>query len=101
RRATRAWRSAGRGAASYDSDLRCFPPVVDHASVGEPHHAIAALREAGVVGDEKERRAVLRAQLEEEVDHEPAGRLVEIAGRLVGEQKLRPGGEGARQGDAL
>jgi len=43
----------------------------------------------------------LRVQLEHQVDHSGAGRGVEIAGGLVGEQQLRPRDEGAGERHAL
>src|SRR6266700_217522 len=48
-----------------------------------------------------QRRAVACLQGEEQIDDDATRRGVEIAGRLVGEEEARRGGEGARQGDAL
>src|SRR5436305_1635362 len=59
--------------------------VVDHPAIGEADDAVAALREAGIVGDEHQGRAVPRLQREEQIDDDPPGRGIEIAGRLVGE----------------
>ena len=42
-----------------------------------------------------------RAQIEQQFDDRPAGRLVEIAGRLVGDQERGPRAKRARQRDAL
>jgi hypothetical protein len=53
------------------------------------------------MGHEQQRRAAFAVQLEQEVDHLAAGRRVQVAGRLVREQQLRPGHEGARDRDAL
>ena len=56
---------------------------------------------AGIVGDERERRAAPRGQLEHQVHDRPAGRLVEIAGRLVGDQQRGIGRKRAGERDAL
>jgi hypothetical protein len=61
----------------------------------------AARGEVLVVGDQHERGAGLCAQAEQQVHHRIAGGLVQIAGRLVGEQQPRPWREGAGQCDAL
>jgi hypothetical protein len=53
------------------------------------------------VGDDHERGAFLLAQLEEQLEHGVAGLRVEVSGRLVGEQDVRPRREGARDRDAL
>ena len=64
-------------------------------------HAVAARRDRAVVGHEHERRAVRGIEVEQELDHARAGRRVEVAGRLVGEQHGGPRHEGARDRDAL
>ena len=63
--------------------------------------AAAARRDLAVVRDQHERRAVRRVELEQELDDACAGRGVEVAGRLVGEQHRRARHEGARDRDAL
>ena len=61
----------------------------------------AARREPRVVRDEQQRRAALAIQAEHQIGDLDAGRVVEIAGRLVGHQQLRLAGERARDRDAL
>ena len=53
------------------------------------------------MGDEEEARAGVADEGEEEGDDGVAGRLVEAAGGLVGEEERRAGGEGAADRDAL
>jgi hypothetical protein len=53
------------------------------------------------VGDEKQRRSLPAAQLEEEIDDLAAGLLVEIAGRFVGKEDAGAARQGPRNGDAL
>ena len=53
------------------------------------------------MGDEDERRAAVALQGEEEVDDRAAGGLVEIAGRLVGDEDGRVRHDRAGDGDAL
>ena len=65
------------------------------------HHAVAARREIGVVGDEHERRAALGDGARTSVDDLAAGRLVEIAGRLVGDEDRGMRRQRARERDAL
>src|SRR5581483_6443758 len=67
----------------------------------EPDLARAAAGDRLVVRHEDQRRAALGVQREHELDHRGAGRRVEVAGRLVGEEQLRLGDEGARERDAL
>src|SRR5579883_2820113 len=62
---------------------------------------VAARGEIRVMRDKDERRAALGAQLEEKVDDRLAGRLVEIAGRLVGDENRRPRRQGSGERDAL
>ena len=52
-------------------------------------HAIGARGEAGIVGDHHHRRALLARHVEHQLDNAGAGLLVEIAGRLVGQQQSR------------
>jgi hypothetical protein len=53
------------------------------------------------VGYQNQRGAGLGVHGEHQVDDLRPGGGIEIAGRLVGQQKLRPRGEGARQRHAL
>ena len=64
--------------------------------------ALAARRASvDVVRDQHQRRAVLAIQREQQIADRRAGALVEIAGRLVGEQELGLVHERARERDAL
>src|SRR3954451_9165559 len=67
----------------------------------QAHHAVAALGEVQVVGDEHQGRAALSFKPEQEPDDGVAGRLVEVAGRLVGEQERRIGHNRPGDRDAL
>src|SRR5664279_45204 len=62
---------------------------------------VAARGDGRIVRDEDERRPRLAVQLEHQLHHRLAGREIEAAGRLVGEQQRRPDDEGAGQRDAL
>jgi len=64
-------------------------------------HAIAAGGERAVVGHEHERRTVLAVAAKQKLDDLAPGGLVEIAGRLVGDQDGRIGCERARERHAL
>ena len=63
--------------------------------------AVAAGGELGSWVISSRRRAEPGVFLEQAVDDEPAGRAVEIAGRLVGEQQRGLGNQGARDRHAL
>ena len=67
----------------------------------QPHHAVAALRQRRIVRHQYQRGAALLVAGEQELDDLTAGRLVEIAGRLVGDENRRMWRERARQRDAL
>ena len=54
-----------------------------------------------IVGDEHDRLVAIRARPPERVEDPGARRVVEVAGRLVGEQDRRPGHERSGDGDAL
>ena len=87
----------GRRRCSRSCDrLRRFDPPG-----AQPHHAVAALRQREIVGDQHQRGAALRVPGEQELDDLAAGRLVEIAGRLVGDQDRRIRRERAGERDAL
>ncbi len=64
-------------------------------------HAIAARRKRGVVGDQNERGAALAMAAKQKFDDLAAGRFVEIAGRLVGDEDRWIGRERAGERDAL
>ena len=59
------------------------------------------LATARIMGDEEQRRAVLALEREQQIDDLRSGLLVEIAGRLVGEDDPGARRERARDGDAL
>ena len=63
--------------------------------------AVEAGGEAGAVGRDEEARAGFAHELEEEVEDRVRRRLVEVAGRLVGEDEPGPMGERPADGDAL
>ena len=71
------------------------------AARAQPHDAVAARGERRVVGDQHQRGAALRVAGEQQIDDLLAGGLVEIAGRLVGDQDRRIGRQRAGQRDAL
>ena len=74
--------------------------VADPA-VADDEDAVGVGRGLGVVGDEDDRLAALVARPPERVEDLAAGRVVEVAGRLVGEEEGRARDEGAGDGDAL
>ena len=57
------------------------------APVPELHDPVGEGREGGVVGHQHERDAVAAVEADEEIDDLAAGRGVEVAGRLVGQQE--------------
>lgn len=57
--------------------------------------------QAFIVSDQDQRRAAFLVQIEQQVADALAGVAVEVAGRLVGEQHVRLGGEGAGDGYPL
>src|SRR3954451_2911460 len=60
-----------------------------HAAVAQPHAAVRARHDGGVVGGEDERGAGLGVELGEQVEDVRGGVGVEVRGRLVGEDELR------------
>ena len=64
----------------------CDPRAGLDPARAQPHHAIAALRQRGVVGHQHQRHAALGMLGEQEIDDLLAGGLIEIAGRLVRHQ---------------
>ncbi len=67
----------------------------------EFQYPVASSRELKIMGDEDRRQVTPAAEIGEKVENQLAGALVQIAGRLVGEQQRGVAGEGARDGDAL
>ena len=74
-----------------------------HQAAGIEHaDALAHLRHDGeVVGDEEHRRAELRLQVGDQLEHLGLDGRVEAGGRLVEDQELGIGGERHRDDDAL
>ena len=96
---------AGPGVAmiggGHDAAARRLAPPARDAAVGEADDAVAALGERAVMGDEQERGAGALLQREQKVHDFGAGGLVEIAGRLVGEDEGGLWRERPGHGDAL
>jgi len=73
----------------------------DETSVSHMEHAVAAVREAGVVGNNDEGDTFCAVEGEEELKEAVARGSVEVAGRLVSEHKSRILHEGPRNGYPL
>ena len=71
------------------------------AARAQAHDAAAARGERGIVRHQHQRRAALFVAGEQQVDDLPAGVLVEIAGRLVGDENRGIGRQRAGERDAL
>ena len=74
--------------------------LLDDPAVGEEQDPVGHRRSAGVVSDHHDRLTVVTDGAEQLEDLAARPR-VEVAGRLVGEDDLRPGDERARDRDAL
>src|SRR5260370_1409463 len=99
RRARRKARFIARPSLSRQGGRHAL--VADQKTVGDAQDTIAAARQRHVMSDQDQGRAVGARQLEQQIHHLLAGRAVEIAGRLVGQQELGTAHEGARHGDPL
>ncbi len=75
--------------------------LFDDSAGAQPHHAIAARRESGVVRHKDKRGVAAGPLLENQVDDGGAGVRIQIARRFVGSQNQRIGGKRASQSDAL
>jgi hypothetical protein len=75
--------------------------VARDAAAREAHDPVGALGEREVVRHEDERGARVAVELLHHPDDAAPGLLVEVAGRLVGEEDLRPVRERARERDPL
>ena len=73
----------------------------NEASVGQIEPALASFGQRRIMGNQQQRRAEPCMLVEQVVDDRLAGRAVEIAGRLVGQQQRRAGDKGARDRDTL
>ena len=74
RQGERGLRYASGCHRSHRADRRGAGAVIDDAAIGEADDAVAALRQAGIVGDEDEGGAMLRLQREKQIDDEQIGR---------------------------
>ena len=84
--------------------VRLAPAELDRLAdpaVADDEDAVGVGRRLRVVGDEHDRLAALDARAPQRVEDLGAGRVVEVAGRLVGEQERRSGDERPGDGDAL
>ena len=70
--------------------------LVDDPAVGQEHHPVGVAGRARVVGDDHDGLAELVHRAAQDAQHLAAGAGVEVAGRLVAEDDLRP----ARRGPA-
>src|ERR1700723_964761 len=103
------WRGGRAAALTYHPeppDCSCWKRrrgnrLVFDTARAHSDHPVAARSERGVMRDERKRRFAPRGQIKHHVDDGAAGCLVEIAGRLVRDQKRWAGGEGAGQRHAL
>ena len=75
--------------------------ALDQNSVGQGQHPIEARCQALVMGHDDEAGTELAIQLQHELEHLRGVHAVEIAGRLVRQNELRPGDQGARHRGAL
>ena len=74
--------------------VRVAPAELDRLAdpaVADDEDPVGVGRRLRVVGDEDDRLAALDARAPERVEDLGAGRVVEVAGRLVGEQEGRAG----------
>ena len=92
--------SVGRSVAQSTVTARSVC-AADDAAVAKRDRHVGDRGDLGIVGDEDERRPARAVDLEQQVDDVAAGRAVEVAGRLVGQQDRRVVGERARDRDAL
>src|SRR6185369_4832972 len=75
--------------------------LVADPAIGDDEDAVGVGRGLRIVGDEHDRLVALDAGPPERVEDLRAGRVVEVAGRLVGEEQGRASDEGAGDRDAL
>src|SRR5690606_11743622 len=95
-------RSGSRGTRERGAGVwSCGRAVGDDLADREANRAPRASSEAGIVGDEHERRAARAGQFLHQADDAFAARGPETARRLVGEQDPRLMDERARERDAL
>ena len=75
--------------------------LVGDATIGEEDHAVRVAGRDRVVGHHDDRLAELAHGMAHEREDLRTGGAVEVAGRLVGEDDLRPAGQRTGDGDAL
>ena len=112
-RADTVARSTIPAACSASSGIRSQPPrpittaapvaapLLADAPVADVHDAVGDLRRARVVADDERRHALLARELGQELVDGGGARLVELAGRLVGDQQPRPVRERGAERDPL
>ena len=76
-------------------------PIFNDLAVHQQNLTLAAFRNRGIMGDQYQGRPAPSMLFEEAVDDEVPRCAVEIPGRLVGQQQLWSGNEGAGDRDAL
>ena len=102
--ARRAQRLLGNPQPATDPDdcrLVLARPLLADATVADVDDPVGDLGRRRVVADEKRRRSVLRDELGEEREHLARRLLVEVAGRLVRDEELRPVRERGAERDPL
>src|SRR5690606_7763435 len=99
-RRARSWADYGGRVESGKVASRLIHSLFDHA-LAEAEHAVHARGDAFVVGGDEGGAALLAYQVEKLVEDDIGGRLVEIAGGLVGEDESWSVGERAGDGDPL
>ena len=67
----------------------------------QPQHPVAAARKGKIVGSDERGKLVLAMQPGDQFKYRLSGPAVEVAGRLIRQQELRPGDERAGQSHAL
>src|SRR5579862_2693516 len=82
------WKLRGLRVPGFDRSASAKSIFMSDRAGGDVQAAVASPREVRIVRDEHQRGAAFAVHLEEEVDHVFAGRRVEIARGLVGEEQL-------------
>jgi hypothetical protein len=72
-----------------------------YASVADVDEAVGDRRRSGVVADDHDRTALPRRELADRLVDEARVPLVQLSGRLVGEEEPRPVGKRCAESDAL
>src|SRR5207247_2012142 len=99
--ASRRLRENARSPPRMTRPSRASPSASPDAPAAQRHHTVAARGERAIVGDEHERGAALRMSCEQKIDDLRPGGLVEVAGRLVGDEDGWVWRERAGKRDAL